>query len=200
MRLQCNILLHEGTHHVGVVPVSWASICNNDVLVVPIVVDSSLHGVPGILNIIEIPPEIACVDNAGVVGLKTNIFFFRFFSGRFFLPSFHCRFDRPARNRRISWACLSDWASTRTQGSPCPCRWGENSNRPTWHSPRPKTQKCQHLPNNDHKIKTAVCHQISLLNVLECPGSPRMCSSRNLRKCQIWVLLNGRILQGLLFH
>ena len=75
MRLQCNILLHEGTHHVGVVPMSWASIRNDDVLVVPIVVDSSLHGVPGILNIIKIPPEIACVDNAGVVGLKTKIFF-----------------------------------------------------------------------------------------------------------------------------
>ena len=95
MRLQCNILLHEGTHHVGVVPMSWPSICNNDVLVIPIVVDSSLHGVPGILNIIKIPPEIACVHNACVVGLKTKIFFDSFLGVFFYRHSTVGLIDRP---------------------------------------------------------------------------------------------------------
>ena len=63
---------------------SWSRIRNNDVLVVPVVVDGPLHRVPGILNIIEVSPEVAGVDNAGVVGLKINVFFSRSFFGLFF--------------------------------------------------------------------------------------------------------------------
>ena len=49
---------------------SWASICNDQVLIVPIVVDGSLHAVPTVLDVVEISPNVARADDTGVVGLE----------------------------------------------------------------------------------------------------------------------------------
>ena len=50
-------------HHVWVVPMSWPGIGYDDVLMVSVVIYSSLHGAPGVLNVVEVSPEIASVDN-----------------------------------------------------------------------------------------------------------------------------------------
>ena len=51
------------SHHIGVIPMSRASVSYDDVLVVSIVVDGSLHRAPRVLDVVEVSPEIAGVDD-----------------------------------------------------------------------------------------------------------------------------------------
>ena len=64
------------------------------------------------------------------------------------LASCRCRSGTRARSRRRSWAAPSGWASSRTRGSPCPCRWGGSSSRPASRSQCPSSQTSPHLPGN----------------------------------------------------
>ena len=51
------------SHHIGVIPMSRPSVSYDDVLVVSIVVDGSLHRAPRVLDVVEVSPEIAGVDD-----------------------------------------------------------------------------------------------------------------------------------------
>ena len=51
------------SHHIGVVPMPRPSVRYDDVLVVSIVVYGSLYGAPRVLDVVEVSPEIAGIDN-----------------------------------------------------------------------------------------------------------------------------------------
>ena len=55
------------SHHVGIIPVTGPSVGDDDVLVIPVVVDGSLHAVPRVLDVVEVPPEATGVDDGGVI-------------------------------------------------------------------------------------------------------------------------------------
>ena len=73
------------------------------------------------------------------------------------LASCRCRSGTRARSRRRSWAAPSGWASSRTRGIPCPCRWGGSSSRPASRSQCPSSQTSPHLPGNiDFYVNTLI--------------------------------------------
>ena len=50
VNIKIAILHQRSTNHIGVVPVTGASICNDNVLIVSTVVDCSFNGVPRVLK------------------------------------------------------------------------------------------------------------------------------------------------------
>ena len=46
---------------------SRTGVCDDDILIVSVVVDGALDRVPGVLDVVEVPPEIAGVYDGGVV-------------------------------------------------------------------------------------------------------------------------------------
>ena len=51
------------SHHIWVVPMPRPSVRYDDVLVVSIVVYGSLYGAPRVLDVVEVSPEVAGVDD-----------------------------------------------------------------------------------------------------------------------------------------
>ena len=49
---------------------SGPGVGDDGVLVVTIVVDDGGHGLPAVLNVVEVAPHVAAVDDGGVVGLQ----------------------------------------------------------------------------------------------------------------------------------
>lgn len=60
--------------HVWVVPVTWSSVWHYTVLVVAVIVDYGLDAVPRILDVVEVPPQVAVFDDGRVVWLKMETF------------------------------------------------------------------------------------------------------------------------------
>ena len=58
--------------HVWVVPMSRPSVGNDCVLVVSVVVDDACHGLPAVLNVVEISPDVAGAGDRGVIRLQTK--------------------------------------------------------------------------------------------------------------------------------
>ena len=49
---------------------SRACVGDDDVLVVAVVVDDGGHGLPRVLDVVEVAPQVAGADDRGVVGLE----------------------------------------------------------------------------------------------------------------------------------
>ena len=45
-------------------------ICNDDVLVVAVIINRSLNTVPRVLDVVKVSPQVASIDDGGVVGLE----------------------------------------------------------------------------------------------------------------------------------
>lgn len=56
--------------HVWIVPVSGTGVGYDRVLIVTVVIDNALHTGPGVLNVIEVAPEIAVFYYGGVIRLR----------------------------------------------------------------------------------------------------------------------------------
>ena len=50
-----------------------SSIRNDDVLVVAVIVNGSLNTVPRVLDVVKVSPQVAGVDDGGVVGLEQSL-------------------------------------------------------------------------------------------------------------------------------
>jgi len=59
-------------YHIGVIPVSWSSVGNNDILVVPVVVDYRLKTLPRVLDVVVISPQIAVLNDGWEIRLRTK--------------------------------------------------------------------------------------------------------------------------------
>ena len=57
--------------HVGVIPVAGTSKVAEPVLILPVVVDDAEDGVPGVVDIVVIPPEVAMFGNRLIVRIVT---------------------------------------------------------------------------------------------------------------------------------
>lgn len=64
-----HIICTAKPYHVRIIPVAWTSVGNYLVLIVSIVINDSLNRLPGILNVIKVSPQVACVDDGCVVWL-----------------------------------------------------------------------------------------------------------------------------------
>ena len=51
---------------------SGSSVGNDLVLVVSVVVDDAGHRLPAVLDVVEVAPDVASVDDGRVVGLENN--------------------------------------------------------------------------------------------------------------------------------
>ena len=61
---------NEISYHVRIIPMTRASIGNDVVLVVTIIVNHTGHRLPGILDVVKVSPNVAGSDDCRVVGLK----------------------------------------------------------------------------------------------------------------------------------
>jgi hypothetical protein len=52
---------------------AWPCVGDDEILVVPVVVDGPLHAVPAVLDVVKVPPDVAGPDDACIVWLNTNI-------------------------------------------------------------------------------------------------------------------------------
>lgn len=66
------LLISMLSYHVRIIPVSRSSIWHDLILVVTVVVDDPLNRLPGILDIIKVPPQITGVNDSTVVWLKLS--------------------------------------------------------------------------------------------------------------------------------
>lgn len=55
---------------------SGGRVGSNDVLIVAVIVDYAFHAGPRVLNVVEIPPQVASLSDGRVVWLKEKSFFF----------------------------------------------------------------------------------------------------------------------------
>lgn len=46
---------------------------HDHILIVAVVVDDALHARPGVLDVVEVPPEVAVLDDRGEVGLHAGV-------------------------------------------------------------------------------------------------------------------------------
>ena len=45
-------------------------VTDDQVLIVPVVVDDAGHGLPTVLDVVEVPPQIACRSDGGEIRLQ----------------------------------------------------------------------------------------------------------------------------------
>jgi len=60
----------QSTYHVRIVPVSGGRVSRDHVLIVAVVVDYALHASPRVLDVVEVPPQVAPLRYGRVVWLK----------------------------------------------------------------------------------------------------------------------------------
>lgn len=58
--------------HVRIVPVSGAGVGHDRVLIVAVVIDDALHAGPGVLDVVEVAPEIAVLYYRSVIRLQVT--------------------------------------------------------------------------------------------------------------------------------
>lgn len=56
-----------------VLPVTWTSIGNYEILIVAVIINYAFKGSPGVLNIVEITPKITVLDYRRKIGLKVYL-------------------------------------------------------------------------------------------------------------------------------
>lgn len=68
-----NIYIKPTTHHIWIIPMSRSGVRHNHILVIAVVIDDALHTRPRILDVVEVPPQIAVVDDGGEVRLHPRV-------------------------------------------------------------------------------------------------------------------------------
>lgn len=58
------------SYHIWVIPVARSSVGHNSILIVTIVVNDALQTLPGVLDVVEVSPQVAVFDDGGKVWLK----------------------------------------------------------------------------------------------------------------------------------
>lgn len=58
------------SYHIWVIPVARSSVGHDCILIVTIVVNDALQTLPGVLDVVEVSPQVAVFDDGGKVWLK----------------------------------------------------------------------------------------------------------------------------------
>lgn len=58
------------SYHIWVIPVARSSVGDDCILIVTIVVNDALQTLPGVLDVVEVSPQVAVFDDGGEVWLK----------------------------------------------------------------------------------------------------------------------------------
>lgn len=58
------------TDHIRIVPVSWAGVGHDCILVVAVVVYDTLQASPRVLDVVEVPPQVTMFYDGAEVGLE----------------------------------------------------------------------------------------------------------------------------------
>ena len=61
------------SYHIWVVPMAGPGVGDDGVLVVSVVVDDARHGLPAVLDVVEVAPNVAGADDRLVVWLQRDI-------------------------------------------------------------------------------------------------------------------------------
>lgn len=58
--------------HIWVVPMTRTGVRHDHILIVTVIIDDALHAAPGILNVVEVAPQVAVFYYRGVIRLQVK--------------------------------------------------------------------------------------------------------------------------------
>ena len=71
--LSIRYVLRGGSYHIWVVPMAGPGVGDDGVLVISVVVDDARHGLPAVLDVVEVAPNVTGADDRLVVWLQQDI-------------------------------------------------------------------------------------------------------------------------------